>query len=32
MDSYIAHANIDHYLNLLTSQNLGDGNRSTIMS
>lgn len=31
MDSYIAHANIDHYFSLLTSQNLTDGNRATIM-
>ncbi len=30
MDRYIAHANIDHYFSLLTSQNLTDGNRATI--
>ena len=30
--SYIPHANIDHYLHLLTSQDhLTDGNRATIM-
>ncbi len=29
--SYVAHANIDHYLHLLTSQSqLTDGNRTTI--
>jgi hypothetical protein len=31
VDSYIAHANIDHYFNLLTSQDLTDRNRATIM-
>ena len=31
MDRYIAHANIDHYFNLLTSQALTDRNRATIM-
>jgi len=30
VDSYIAHANIDHYFSLLTSQNLTDQNRATI--
>lgn len=31
MDSYIVHANIDHYFNLVTSQDLTDCNRATIM-
>jgi hypothetical protein len=31
VDSYIAHANIDHYVNLLTSQNLAARNRATII-
>lgn len=31
MDSYIARANIDRYANLLTSQELSDRNRATIM-
>lgn len=31
MDSYIAVANIDHYLSILTSQSLTDSNRATIM-
>lgn len=31
MNSYITHANIDHYLGLLTSQELSDHNRATIL-
>lgn len=31
MDRYVAHANIDHYFNLLTVQGLTDGNRDTIV-
>ncbi len=31
MDNYVAHANIDHYFSILTSQDLTDRNRATIM-
>lgn len=31
MESYITHANIDHYLSLLTNQELSDHNRTTIL-
>lgn len=31
MNNYITHANIDHYLSLLTSQELSDHNRATIL-
>ncbi|MDA9440357.1 hypothetical protein XH98_14760 [Bradyrhizobium sp. CCBAU 51745] len=31
MDSYVAHANIDHYFNLLTVEGITDRNRDTIV-
>ncbi len=31
MDSYVTHANIDHYFSILTSQGLTDRNRNTVV-